>query len=326
VFSIPPLYVLWKKFNLKVPFIVVLELDKALSRKGVTVEMPFSFNKDLLDDPEFKEDSVREDIVAPLLRRLGYAAGTKNNMVRSRSLPHPFVYIGTKKHNVKIIPDYVLEPEYGGKWILDAKAPNEALHRGKNPEQAFSYAIHPEIRAMTYALCNGRELVVFKVNQINPVLSLPINDWEQNWGEILTHLCPTAFKDQNQRNIQPDYGLMLYKFGLPMGEVQEYRHLGVPGIARISDTEYSFFVSLLFEGVFHAASFDFDEKRYQQLLGCLPEEYAEKSRRYITNVYDKVLFVENPPQLHVIASVGKTVLSNEDEDYCPLRVLEFKKL
>jgi hypothetical protein len=100
--------------------------------------MPFSFNSSLLDDPEFKEDAVREEIVTPLLKRLGYAVGTKNNLVRSRSLPHPFVYIGTKKHNVKIIPDYVLEPEYGGKWILDAKAPNEKLAEGKNPEQAFS--------------------------------------------------------------------------------------------------------------------------------------------------------------------------------------------
>lgn len=288
--------------------------------------MPFSFNKALLDDPEFKEDSVREDIVSPLLKRLGYAAGTKSNMVRSRALPHPFVYVGTKRHNVKIIPDYVLEPEYGGKWVLDAKAPNEVLHSGKNPEQAFSYAIHPEIRAMTYALCNGRELAVFKVNQIKPVLSLPIEDWEQNWGEILSHLCPMAFKDPKQRSIQPDYGLMLYKLGLPMGEFQEYRHIGVPTIAKISETEYSFFVSILFEGEFHAASFDFDEERYQQLLECLPEEYAEKAQRQIKNVYDKVLFVENPPQLHVLASVGNTVHSNEDEDYCPMWVLEFKKL
>lgn len=288
--------------------------------------MPFSFNKSLLDNPEFKEDSVREEIISPLLKRLGYAPGTSNNLVRSRALPHPFVYIGTKKHSVKIIPDYVLEPEFGGKWILDAKSPKEELCKGKNPEQAFSYAIHPEIRAMTYALCNGRELVIFKVNQAQPALAIAIEDWEQNWGEILSHLCPTAFKDPNQRKYQSDYGLMLYKMGLPLGEKQEYAKIGVPMIAKIADGEYSFFVSIMFEGEFHAASFDFNEDQYQQLLQCLPKEYTEKARKHIRNVSDRVHFVENPPQLHVIATVGDTVHSNEIEDYCPMRVVEFRPL
>jgi hypothetical protein len=100
----------------------------------------------------------------------------------------------------------------------------------------------------------------------------------------------------------------------------------VPSIGKISDTVYSFFVSILFEGEFHAASFDFDEDRYQELLQCLPQEHAEKARKHIKNIQDNVLFVENPPQVHVVASVGSAVHSNENEDYCPLQVLEFKKL
>lgn len=273
--------------------------------------MPFSFNTKLLEDPEFKEDSVREEIITPLLKFLGYAPRTDNNLVRSRTLPHPFVYIGTKKHGVNIIPDYVLEPEYDGKWILDAKAPNENLLKGKNPEQAFSYAIHPEVRAMTYALCNGKRLTIFLVNQVEPVLDLPIEDWEQNWGEILCYLYPTAFKDPKLRNIQPDYGLMLYKLDLPLGEIQEYECIGVPMIAKLSATEYTFFVSILFEGKFHAASFDFDEERYQQLLQYLPSDYAEKAKRNISDVHGKVVFAKKTPQLNVVASVGETIHSNE---------------
>jgi hypothetical protein len=179
---------------------------------------------------------------------------------------------------------------------------------------------------MTYALCNGRELVIFKVDRAKPVLTVAIEAWEQQWGEILRHLCPTAFKDPSERNIQPDYGLMLYKLGLPLGEVQEYSHLGVPSIARISETEYSFFVSILFDGRFHAASFDFGEELYQQLLQCLPDEYAAKARQNIKKPLDKVIYVENPPQLHVVAKVGETVHTNEDEDYCPMQVLSFRAL
>lgn len=31
-----------------------------------------NFDLSSLDDPEFKEDSVREEVIAPLLRKLGY--------------------------------------------------------------------------------------------------------------------------------------------------------------------------------------------------------------------------------------------------------------
>ncbi len=51
----------------------------------------------LLDDPEFKEDSVREVIVAPLLTRLGYTPSGPFRVVRSKSLTHPFIYVGTRK-------------------------------------------------------------------------------------------------------------------------------------------------------------------------------------------------------------------------------------
>ena len=50
-----------------------------------------------LDDPEFQEDSVREEIIAPILKLLGYSVTGENKIVRSRKLIHPFVNIGSKK-------------------------------------------------------------------------------------------------------------------------------------------------------------------------------------------------------------------------------------
>ena len=37
-------------------------------------------------------------------------------------------------------------------WVLDAKAPGQEIKSGTNPEQVYSYAIHPDIRASYYAL------------------------------------------------------------------------------------------------------------------------------------------------------------------------------
>jgi predicted type IV restriction endonuclease len=109
----------------------------------------------LLDNPEFGEDAVREELVAPLLRALGYSASPPYQIIRSRKLEHPFAYFGTVKKDITIIPDYVLERDGRPAWILDAKAPRVAIDTGKNVERAYSYAMHRDVRALFYALCNG---------------------------------------------------------------------------------------------------------------------------------------------------------------------------
>jgi hypothetical protein len=68
-----------------------------------------NFDFSLLDSPEFKEDSVREEIILPILKHLGYNASGKNKIIRSKTLVHPCVYIGTHKHEISIIPDYLMQ-------------------------------------------------------------------------------------------------------------------------------------------------------------------------------------------------------------------------
>src|SRR5580658_8463802 len=50
-----------------------------------------------LDSPDFKEDSVREEIVKPLLAKLGYTASGKYRIQRSKKLQHPFVKTASGK-------------------------------------------------------------------------------------------------------------------------------------------------------------------------------------------------------------------------------------
>ena len=79
----------------------------------------------LRDNYEFKEDSVREEIILPLLRYLGYK---RENIVRSLTLQHPFLKTGSnRKTPIHLIPDYVLKIENRYAWVLDAKGPRESL-------------------------------------------------------------------------------------------------------------------------------------------------------------------------------------------------------
>lgn len=140
-----------------------------------------NFDPALLSDPQFKEDSVREVLIAPMLARLGYHSSGTTRVIRSKTLIHPFIYAGTRKHPVTIIPDYTLLHAEKPILVLDAKSPTESVLSKENVQQAYSYAIHPEIRCQHFALCNGKALAIFNVEQADPLLVVPFEDFESKW-------------------------------------------------------------------------------------------------------------------------------------------------
>ncbi len=143
-------------------------------------------------DPNFKEDSVREVIILPILKELGYE---QTNIVRSQSLKHPYLKIGSKKRNITLVPDYSLKVENTFAWVLDAKAPNQKIKNDDNVEQVYSYATHPEIRSNFFALCNGLEFSVFRTNDTDkPVLFFSIDEIEHYWSDLKSFLSPNSFQ------------------------------------------------------------------------------------------------------------------------------------
>jgi DNA modification methylase len=148
--------------------------------------------QNLAYDTDFKEDSVREVVVLPILNALGY---TQDNIVRSKSLQHPFLKIGSKKRPINLVPDYVLKVENNFAWVLDAKAPNQKIKNDDNVEQVYSYATHPEIRSTYFALCNGLEFSLFRTGDTGkPILFFLINEIEQYWSDLKLYLSPDSFQ------------------------------------------------------------------------------------------------------------------------------------
>lgn len=284
------------------------------------------FDFSILDNPEFKEDSVREEIVSPLLNALGYSATEAAKIVRSKALTHPYVYIGTKRHQVNIVPDYFLHIDDRHRWILDAKSPKERIDSGKSVEQAFSYAIHPEVRAERYALCNGRELAVFSINRIEPLLHVKINELPDGFEEIAKLLSPTAFTSPHIFDYKPDFGLYLWKLGFTEETTWYFIETYIPLLAKVEDGLYSFSTAVAFGELELAASFDFDEPRYQELLSSVTETQSEKLRDALKRQPFMAHFEEiNAPVVQVKAKLQSFFYSNEDEDYSPLVVENFEK-
>ncbi|MCX9058034.1 hypothetical protein NLN90_18545 [Citrobacter portucalensis] len=71
------------------------------------------FDFSLLDNKLIKEDTIREELISPLLRKLGYSISGSNKIIRSLALDHPYVRIGTKKNNIRIIPRLFIDYRWG---------------------------------------------------------------------------------------------------------------------------------------------------------------------------------------------------------------------
>ena len=195
----------------------------------------FDFDFSTLDSPDFKEDSVREDLIMPMLKELGYSSQTENKIIRSKSVKHKFVQTGSGKQKLTSIPDYLLEVSGKYAWVLDAKSPNEDIKTGKNVEQTYFYAIHPDIRVSIYALCNGREFIAFDIHG-ETLIYFTLSEIEKHWQKLQDLLSPQTF-DKTQKQIEEKKNEVEFDYlsRKPLNEITSVqkqsskRHFGVHG-------------------------------------------------------------------------------------------------
>jgi hypothetical protein len=284
------------------------------------------FDFKLLDDPDFQEDSVREALIVPLLAALGFSEAPPYRIIRSKRLEHPFVYSGTAKKNVTIIPDYLLTKDGEFAWILDAKAPSEDINSGKNVEQAYSYAIHRDIRVPLYGLCNGRKLVVFHISEGPPLIDVPLQDIHEIWPMVLGILgCRSAWPNGIPPGYHPDMGLSLAKAGLDRGEDgkkywQMLMSVRVTSVTRIEDDLYS--VSGIYGGRDTngdwAVTFDFGPNVLPKFVAALPTKVQEDVQLQLKRQPYRLAFHPHAcPVMTMVGDLGDKVINNDNESYQP---------
>ena len=115
-------------------------------RDGPDLNLFRNFDYELLKGSSFKEDSVREELVKPLLTALGYTANKPNQIHRSVTLRDPWLKTGSSKRKLTYYPDYLLEVDARNAWVMDAKAPQESVLDEDHVGQVYGYARHHEIK------------------------------------------------------------------------------------------------------------------------------------------------------------------------------------
>jgi len=286
------------------------------------------FDFTLLDDPGFKEDSVREELIYPLLRRLGYSASPPNQITRSPVLLHPYVYIGSKPHKINIVPDYLIKRDGQPFFILDAKRPSEEIVRGVNVEQAYSYAIHKDVRAEVFALCNGREFALFHISHWPALLTFSLADTENAWSKLAAIIGTDAV--QREATFHPDLGIGMVYLGFAVDQadkkvVQIFSSLDIQTVARVDDETYSIQSRVGIDDTFFLGTFDFRREQLDAFVQCVEPPNVRKQMRHklchnpFTWRYDQ----DGAAWIGLACQLGDELLTNKDEQYIPFVVREF---
>ena len=277
--------------------------------------------------PDFKEDSVREEIIAPLLRSLGYRPEGNYKIHRSKPLLHPYVMFGSQKRKVNIIPDYLLSTEEVYRFVLDAKAPSENVISGDNVAQVYSYAIHPDVRAWNYGLCNGRTLALFEIMSIKPkheydLLSLD----EAMILDINQKLNPRTIAQNEILDYRLDGGTYLHAvMGIQPGTTMHFPAVPVVNLGMVEENHYSMSVvttdlasrELCF-------TFDFDAAMLVKLLTMMSPENAGQVRDSLVRQPFRYVESRAPSLVNIASRFSQDMqFSTAGEMFLPLKVVDF---
>lgn len=283
------------------------------------------FDFGALEDPQYREDSVREQIVMPVLEKLGYQPDGENRMIRSKALSHPFVYVGTNQQKVSIIPDFLLQGKEKNLFTLTATAPDADIRKGAVVAQAFSYAIHPEIRTFFYGLCNGREICIYKWTKTEPVLTIPVTQLEQRWDELSRLVSPQALTKSHFSDFLPDFGLSYLKMGMDKTADFQFAGTWVNLVARVDERTYTLTSEIGGEEEAYMGSFNFSKDLFAQFISCVPATVREKVSSALSEEPFLIVFTrEDNFDLIIHARLSERLQSNEDEQYLPLKVVRFE--
>lgn len=279
-----------------------------------------NFDSNLFSDPNFKEDSVREVIIAPMLSRLGYYPVGENTVIRSKTLVQPFIYVGTRRHPVTLIPDYTLYSKGKPVLVLDAKSPSECIKSAAHVQQVYSYAIHPEVQTSHFALCNGKSLAIYNTQNLTPLLNITYDEYESRWAEIEKHLLPKYLLQPELRKFAPDFGLAVSRLGLEPGAVFIMPNTKLSLFARLSENLFSATVNVEFVEQDHCVSFDFRPEKLPLLISGLPLELQEQFLQALSRVPFQAgadLCIE----VDLLAHLGEAI-EVEHETFVPLVIDE----
>jgi len=204
--------------------------------------------------------------------------------------------------------------------VIDAKSPSENIEADAHVQQAYSYAIHPDVRCREFALCNGRHIAFYDIYRREPLAIVRYEDFEKEWGTLEKHMLPKYLLQPSLRCFAPDFGLALHRLGMRDAAEIYMLESRLNLFARVDDSTFTASANVEHAGTPHMVSFDFESRMLPSVLSGLPTELSTQFRSAMFRAPFQAsagLAIE----LDLRCRLG-SLIDVEDEQFAPLIVEE----
>lgn len=131
------------------------------------------------------------------------------------------------------------------------------------------------MRTNHFALCNGRRLAIYNVEQPTPIFDILFEEFEFRWADIERHLAPKYLIEPELRKLRPDFGFAVSRLGMAEGAELIMIGTRLSVFARLSEHLFTATVNTEFADRDHCVSFDFKKELLPVLVAGLPDQLRQ---------------------------------------------------
>jgi hypothetical protein len=208
-------------------------------------------------------------------------------------------------------------------WVLEAKSPTEPINSTQHAEQAYSYAIHPEIRVNYFGLCNGWEFVVYNISDAKPIFHIPMSAMDRHLDLIKELLAPANIFSPKEISLAKDLGLHVKRIGFTPSEIIHIIGVSPLEIIKYGDDQFSFTAPVCVNETDYLGTFDFNLETAMELEPLLGAKFPY----LLTPVTNAIIRFTLPKSFCVNISISlppnEQLIEVEKEIYLPLAVNHF---
>ena len=148
------------------------------------------------DFTNYKEQDIREEVIAPIVKLLGYEKNSDYEVEREESYKtnELFIKIGSRERQ-KL--DYLCNIRKNNFWLIEAKNGESKEISQEQLEQAYFYSIHPKVNCRYFAVTNGWLFNLYDRNKFlsddnsdifTPIFSIKHTELEPNFYKLYEYL------------------------------------------------------------------------------------------------------------------------------------------
>lgn len=209
-------------------------------------------------------------------------------------------------------------------WLFEAKSPTEEITDTKHIEQAYSYAIHPEIRVNYFALCNGHHFSLYNISRPKPLFHFSLRAIDLYRGMLKELLGPTKVFTYPDETLSKDLGLHIKRLGFKNSDTILIIGSNPLFIIKYDDNLFSYSSPVGDGKAAYLGTYDFDLEVAKQLRPILGERnfiqlMQPTNGRQLRFNLDRKLNLN----IRIALPEQENLIENDKEIYLPLSIKEF---